>query len=196
MPISQPVTSSWDASRNCHTEFASSYAGCVLETRERNGWDDSDFYAIVWDEDSQSVKNVTYASTRYWSYDSGATVDATPEVIEKALAYVRKNHLAALVAANTRQAAVIAKYKKVKVVTGRKIPVGTIGDVIWMGPCKFNRNRTNIGIRLLSGEVVFTASTNCEVVNPEQYLKPMEALEASAANFNSFVTATPGYFVM
>lgn len=40
------------------------YEGCVFETRERNFYDDSDFYAVVWDEASQDVIEVEYATTR------------------------------------------------------------------------------------------------------------------------------------
>ena len=33
-----------------------SYEGAVLSTGEVNGYDDSDFYAVVWDEASGSIK--------------------------------------------------------------------------------------------------------------------------------------------
>lgn len=60
--------------------------GCVLEDRERNGYDDSDFYVRYWDEASQSIKSMDYNSTRYGGGGS-ATVDATPEVLAKADRY-------------------------------------------------------------------------------------------------------------
>lgn len=67
-----------------------SYEGCVLETRERNLYDDSDFYALVWDETEQRVKSVEYATTRGWTYPNHADVDATPEVRAKAEAYYKR----------------------------------------------------------------------------------------------------------
>jgi hypothetical protein len=60
------------------------YEGAVLQTWENNGYSDSDFIAAVWDEDSQTVKTVMYATTRGWTYHNGAKVDATPEVLAKA----------------------------------------------------------------------------------------------------------------
>ena len=62
------------------------YEGCVLTTRERNGYDDSDFYAIVWDEAQQCVHEHEYSSTRY-AGGGNAVVDATEETIEKVYQY-------------------------------------------------------------------------------------------------------------
>lgn len=67
-----------------------SYEGCVLGTGEHNGRDDSDFYAIVWDESEQRVREIQYATTRGWTYPNSAEVDATPEVVAKAEAYYAK----------------------------------------------------------------------------------------------------------
>lgn len=53
--------------------------GRVLFTYERNGYDDSDFYA-VYVNDAGEVKTMEYASTRGWTYANGAVADATPEV--------------------------------------------------------------------------------------------------------------------
>lgn len=57
--------------------------GCVISLRERNGYDDSDFFATYWDEESQSFQEIEYATTRGWSYPNNATVDATPEVLAR-----------------------------------------------------------------------------------------------------------------
>lgn len=58
--------------------------GLVLDIYEHNGYDDSDFYALVWNEKEQKIDHVEYATTRGWSYPCNAWIDATPEVIEKA----------------------------------------------------------------------------------------------------------------
>lgn len=65
-------------------EFA---VGRVLRTGERNGYHDSDFYALYWDDETASVKMVEYASTRGWTYPNSADIDATPEVIALAEAW-------------------------------------------------------------------------------------------------------------
>ncbi|MGW9069251.1 hypothetical protein ACWGQT_07375 [Streptomyces yangpuensis] len=71
------------------------FEGAVLRLRERNGYDDSDFYATVWNEEAQAVEEVYYATTRGWTYHNGAHIDATHDVIEKAVA-----HTAALLLAD------------------------------------------------------------------------------------------------
>jgi hypothetical protein len=69
----------------CHER---TYEGAVLRLRERNGYDDSDFYALVWDEEQQATREIQYATTRGWTYHNGASIDATREVIEKAVAHM------------------------------------------------------------------------------------------------------------
>ena len=56
------------------------YPELVLEDRERNSYDDSDFYGVVWDEYSNKPMNVEYGSTRYHSQIRSCRVDATPDV--------------------------------------------------------------------------------------------------------------------
>ena len=64
------------------------YVGCVIYLGEHNGYHDSDFYAIVWDDENEKAKKVEYASTRGWSYPNYATfADATEEVLEKYAAW-------------------------------------------------------------------------------------------------------------
>jgi hypothetical protein len=67
------------------------HVGFTLSLHERNGHDDSDFYAYVWNPTSQRVETVEYATTRGWSYPCyHAVVDATPEVRALAEAYQRQ----------------------------------------------------------------------------------------------------------
>ncbi|MFD8648692.1 single stranded DNA-binding domain-containing protein [Streptomyces mirabilis] len=68
----------------CHER---TYEGAVLRLRERNGYDDSDFLADVWDAEAGRVRTVQYATTRGWTYHNGASIDATREVIELAVAW-------------------------------------------------------------------------------------------------------------
>jgi hypothetical protein len=65
------------------------YDGAVLDTYEVNGYDDSDFVAIVWDAEAGRLRHVQYATTRGWTYHNGAKVDAKPEIIDAALAWFR-----------------------------------------------------------------------------------------------------------
>lgn len=112
------------------------HEGQVLAVLEVNSYDDSDFVAVVWDFETQAPKRVVFASTRAWSYPNHAKVDATPEVLEAYAAYkaaahkVEMDRLYALaIHAHLRP----SKGQMVRVFKGRKVPVGTQGEVFWSG---------------------------------------------------------------
>lgn len=56
------------------------YKGCVLFLREHNGFEDSDFYALVYNKDTDKFEEIEYGSTRY-AGGGVAHVDATPEIL-------------------------------------------------------------------------------------------------------------------
>lgn len=58
-----------------------SHHGLCLEDREINGYDDSDWYMIVWNPEKGEPERIFFASTRGWSYPCYASSPcATPEV--------------------------------------------------------------------------------------------------------------------
>lgn len=180
--------------------FETNYEGAVLETRERNFASDSDFYAIVWDEATSSIKHVDYATTRGWTYLNGATVDATPDVIAKANAYaaaLRFEDLKTAAAAAARKPAI---GKTVKVVKGRKVPKGTVGDVFYAAPGRkfsyYDRPADRIGLRTADGATFFTAASNVEVVDAEDWLPDLSDLEARAASTSHSYLAARGAALM
>lgn len=69
------------------------FVGAVLGTREQNLYHDSYFHAVVWDEERQEVRSVEYGATAYYS-NTTVTVDATREVIGKAVAHRAAAYLA------------------------------------------------------------------------------------------------------
>ena len=77
----------------CHkrgpTYLCTTHHGIVLELREYNERDDSDFYVLVWDEATQKPKKVNYATTAAWTYLNTASVDATEEVKAKYALWVK-----------------------------------------------------------------------------------------------------------
>src|SRR5215471_9027753 len=109
------------------------HEGCVLETREWNMRDDSDFYAVVWNDEKGEPERVDYASTRGWTYPNGAAVDATPEVIAKYEAYIRARDEAARALAWAREAKlpkVGRPAKTIRNVRGKnKIEAGVTGTI-------------------------------------------------------------------
>ena len=155
------------------------FEGAVLETRERNGYDDSDFYAVVWDEAEGKVRTVEYASTRFWTYHNGAKVDATDEAKAKAAAWIveHRGPLYARYAVEDAEAAAreLVKGCRARVVKGRKVPVGTEGVVIWMGNGNWG---PRVGIKDAAGEAHWTAADNVERIDAEPV--DAEAIEADA----------------
>jgi hypothetical protein len=181
-----PVAVDWDQS----------YVGCVLMTYERNGYDDSDFYAVVYDEATDSINHVEYASTRGWTYMDGATVDATEDVKAKAREVIRRQAFARMTAAAADAAKAPEVGKAVVVTAGRKVPQGTTGSVVWKGedsyanarnsryaPAGFPRKTAyRVGIKTAEG-TVFTAGSNVTVVDPQEYMPDWAQVEAEAARY-------------
>lgn len=154
------------------------FEGCVLTTRERNMHDDSDFYAVVWDEKEQRLREVEYATTRFYTYDNYAKVDATEEVKQKAndwLVQYAYNSLKASDKVNSKRPAV---GKRVRVVAGRKVEHGTEGVIFYAKEKNYDKygrswgRELRIGFKDDSGNVFWSYGKNVEVVNPDTYLTP------------------------
>lgn len=110
-----------------------SYQGCVISTRERNMYDDSDFIAVVWDETEGKVKEVEYATTRFWTYKNSAVVDVTPENKAKAEKWAYENTKRRLFQSYVSSLKEPQKGDKVIVKSGRKVPLGTEGVLFYIG---------------------------------------------------------------
>lgn len=63
------------------------------------------------------------------------------------------------------EAKTIRLHKVVTVVRGRKVPIGTEGEVFWMGDKGWGMS---VGLRLLDGSKVFTAMKNVEIVSMDK----------------------------
>jgi hypothetical protein len=142
-------------------EYTVTYEGLVLFTGEHNWHDDSDFYAMVWDAEAGEPREVGYASTRGWTYNNSATADATPEVQAAYDAWKARLAAERYDAYMAAEAAKVAKGREVRVVKGRKVPVGTQGTVIWAGEGRYGRR---VGLKDADGTVHWTAESNVEVV--------------------------------
>jgi len=137
-----------------------SYVGCVVDTGEINGYDDSDFYAVVWDDAKQEFKRVVYASTRGWSYPNGASIDATPEIAAKYAEMQEAKYRAIQERKRMDRLMRVERGKQVKIVRGRKLPKGLIGICFWVGQTRFG---WSVGIESERGRE-FTALGNVEVI--------------------------------
>lgn len=89
------------------------FVGCVLQLRERNYHDDSDFYAVVWDEELQRVRNVETWTTRYGRSDwFGEWVDATEEVKAKAQAWYKEQERQRINSVRCAYAELLRKFRE------------------------------------------------------------------------------------
>ena len=158
------------------------YIGATLKLGEHNYYDDSDFYAIVWDAEAGKAREIEYASTRGWTYGNQATVDATDEVKDAYQAWQKANMERAREELAREEARKPRKGKTVRVVKGRKIPVGTVGVVFWFSEGAVSRwhayapgvpmvrepGRVGIEYRGVEGDAPvreFTSERNVEVIN-------------------------------
>lgn len=168
-------------------DYERNFHGCVLSTREYNGYHDSDFYATVWDEEQGCVREIEDGTTRAYAPSKYHRADATPEVRAKAKAWYASDPKIREGARNrlSRTFAAIRVGDKVTVVAGRKIAKGTVGEVVWVGRDNFNPKAYRVGLRLaLGGLRVFTAMGNVEKLNINP---PTEAeVDAEVARCNPY----------
>lgn len=169
------------------------YAGCVLWWYEMNSYNDSDWYAEVWDEESKSVKTVEFDTTRCGG-SGHCEIDATAEVLRKVYRYHYENERRRFdTYINPDQAKVIRKGDKVRVIKGRKVPKGTEGIVFWVGEVynQFsNRDETRVGIEV-DGNSVFVSADYVEAVDWESRL--MHGKERKDAIRELTLMAMPSY---
>lgn len=204
MPIFTPVYSKErDGGHAEIIETKETYVGRVLETYEENGYNDSDFYAIVWDDETNSLIHKQFATTRFYSNGYGAKIDATPEIIEKATAERKTRFLKSAIEKDEETAKTVAKGKMVEINRGRKNR-GIIGEVFWVGsPDKFSyyaKEHRSVGIKLDDERddngkfknIVFAYDYNCDVINFESHLTDTKELEETATNkANSYSYSYP-----
>lgn len=138
--------------------------GCVVRDWERNGYDDSDFYATVYRPETGTFDEVMYATTRSWTYNNGCKIDATPEVLEKWTAFNNRLDAERRAKKAAEKARTVEPGKTVRSLTTRGKAAGKVGKVFWVGRSKFGYNVFNAGFRTVAGETVFAPLGRLEVV--------------------------------
>lgn len=167
-----------------------SYRGLVVSTRERNGYDDSDFLAtVVVNEETMETEEICYATTRGWTYFNSADVDAPTELIAR---WRDKLRAAAQAADEAREAAskALPKVGRRVVVTSKRssIPEGTEGTVCYFGVSQYapfnvrkeggiskytglqrgSLKHYRVGILLADGSRVYCTATCVKVIQPQE----------------------------
>lgn len=139
--------------------------------------DDSDFFMLWWNEEKGAPEEFCFASTRGWSYPCyGSYKDATPEVMAKYQAWKTAREEEARINHDIEQSKLPKWGREVRIIKGRKHPLGLTGDVFWTSEPEHSRynpfaipTASRIGVRLADGNRIFIAATNLEVINPDRY---------------------------
>lgn len=160
-------------------DFDIAFADATLGLFQHNWHDDSDFHALVWD--GKQLTDVMYSTTRCWTYAHTATVDATAKVKTQAVAWLFKRDIAAWTEAAERDALAIQPACRVRVVKGRKVPIGTEGILLLRQPSQFGghhgRAPDRCQIRPDAGTRMWTSVTNLELIPPPGDWTPEREIE-------------------
>jgi hypothetical protein len=171
------------------------FEGRVLCEYEKNGYNDSDFFAVVWNDETDSIKVIEYGSTRHGGY-YGCSIDATPETIAKAKEW-KANVLAAEKFEKDLLISGLAEKGKLATVANAKGKNarfnGMQGVVFWEGVDKFaphylakyGANR-RVGLEF-DGEKAFFSGEEVHVNNHEKNyhdIKRALRISANVAGYN------------
>lgn len=174
-----------------------SFVGAVLAERENNGYNDSDFFALVYNETTDSVHWVEFATTRGGCGRAfGTYVDATDEALDKAEAVFKRDAFTRLKQDDEDAAKLADTGKMVKLTRtyrSKKLKVtldeGTEGVVFWRGEdqyaggayaAKYGRMKHyRVGVEFEAGKL-FLSEDDVEVVGFEDYLSGEGALRERA----------------
>lgn len=180
----------------------------LLEDRERNYPDDSDFYVIFWDTNAHEIRSECYGSTRFPSPTVAPACylrEIPPEVQAEINVWYAARLFQILQAEDRRAVDEPSDANRGDVLvtlkagtfkdkrTGTQIPyeAGEVGTVVWAGAFgKFYRNGYNkigrhnlrVGLKFEDGRVVFIGLKDCKTAR--QYATD-EALRAKAEAFAS-----------
>lgn len=181
----------------------------LLEDREINGHDDSDFYAIFYDTETGTIRSEIYGSTRFSSPRVAPTdeyIRDIPEEVKPKIYEIVYRTAFEIIKRDDRQAidapekisvgesvSLLASgsFKDRRSGSTVKYSEGESGVVIWEGAFgKFYRNgynrkgrsNTRVGIRFEDGRVVFVSLEICKLIR--EYMSDEEISER-AANYAS-----------
>ena len=156
--------------------------GCVVRTWEHNGSWDSDFYATVINPDNGTIEEVEYDTTRFAGTGAEADIDLTEDNYRKYLRNAFRRQLNYEIANDQYISREITVGKEVKVVRGRKVPIGTNGTVFYRNEVNYdpygrlNGREVRLGIKDKDGNVHWTYERNVEIVDATQYRKSAKDL--------------------
>lgn len=158
--------------------------GTTVETREHYIHDEMyDVTATSWDAERDQFVTITYTGGYpEMMYRHGrATIDAPEALVEAFKAWQGEQRAAHQAWCRAQETLTdlhyVAKGAPVKVVKGRKVPVGTTGECFWIGEGTWG---TRVGLRDEAGETHWTAITNVERILDEPTIAVAERAATTA----------------
>lgn len=167
------------------------FVGLVLADRERNYYDDSDFYAVIWSPAKQKLFTHEFATTRA-AGGGYARPDATPEIRKVAAQWMSEWYRKMAYKNSAADALKIKKGRFVKTVKAYRprkadrigFEAGEYAYVFWEGKDRFTGEQ-RFGIEFIRGEksgerTFVNDERKFEIVNPADYERPAEDIEYHA----------------
>ena len=143
------------ARKDAHDDWVAA-GGCSV-CNGNGGWSTSYHDGdSVWDECPNKRKGTCSHGTMHPFHWAGIDTDDTVGIALFDAVAVAETKLA-----EASDALEISKGKTVKVVRGRKVPIGTVGVVFWIGSGQYGER---VGIKDANDTVHWTASKNVEVI--------------------------------
>jgi len=152
---------------------------------EDNGYNDSDFWVSVYDDEKNVVRAVLKGSTRFAGFFGGDIPDigqpiTDPAILQKALRVLADHIYSVIRAAETREVMEPSAVEKGTILRllrsvrhkGALIADGTVGEVFWSGAYghfysngynRPDRNNTRVGITLANGSSAYVALSACRL---------------------------------
>lgn len=194
----------------------------LLSDRERNGLDDSDFYAVFWDTETQTIRSEEYGSTRYPSPRTAPMNEYLRDIPEDELEKARvhfQNRLFDIFEsldrsqrdypqdvgrgdylAVTEAGTFVDKQRDSEV----EYKVGEVGQVIWVGTFrriyrngynKRNRSTLRVGLKFDDGRVIFIGLSKCRLAREYATVDELvdQAIQASKGDRFYVLFNNPGY---
>ena len=162
------------------------FKGCVIRIFEKNGYDDSDFFATVWNEEKQQFENIEYSTTRAWCYPNNAIVDATPEIQTKWDIMCRESEQKRRKAMIENEKHIPRIGKNVQVVKGRKVPTYNVKFAKFTDPTEGIKKHFSV----LMADRYKNARLNAK--SPEEQIKMLVQAGYSTQNPTTYVNLMKG----
>lgn len=152
------------------------YIGLTMAQREANYYDDSDFYAVVFEPAKDTFIEILAWSTRY-AGGYFVQVDAPADLVErmKVEGSPQQKVLRAMqearreVEAKKPTVGKVVKASRTFKVKGQAYEKGSMFEVVWYGESGYGYKNMRVGLvpAVHGGERVFTAASNVEVTGLE-----------------------------